>query len=327
MSTGRRRAKVGSVQIDNRVAPSLGVVAATDLARHVLRTLLAEAGYRIACCIAPQKLAETLTAATAPDAWLLDATASDDDELLVQIADSDVPFLILDEEPPLQQDDEMALWRRRLLDKVEELCGSVGRLRLREPAPVAVWVLAASTGGPEAINEFLAALAPGLPVAFVYAQHIEAPFDTVLTASLARRHGHYSAILGEGEQLLRRGQILVVPVSTQVRFLPFHRVVASRHPWQGQYQPAIDQVVAEVARLYQTRCGVIVFSGMCDDGAFGCRRVRAVGGGVWVQTPDSCVSPDMPNAALATGTVSRRGTPADLALAFADLYGDARAVG
>lgn len=326
-SLSRVRAKVGSVQTDDRVAPSLGVVAATDLARHVLRTLLAEAGYRIDCCIAPERLAAALAATTPPDAWLLDASASDHDELLIQIAESDVPFLILDEEPPLQQPDELAPWRRRLLDKVEELCGSVGRLRLREAAPVAVWVLAASTGGPAAVNEFLEALAPELPVAFVYAQHIEAPFDTVLTASLARRHRHYPALLGEGEQLLRRGQILVVPVATQLRFLPFHRVVASRHPWQGQYQPAIDQVVAEVARLYQNRCGVIVFSGMCDDGAFGCRRVRAVGGSVWVQTPDSCISPDMPNAALATGTVSRRGTPTDLALALGDMYGHTRAVG
>lgn len=315
------------MQIDGRVAPSLGVVAATDLARHVLRTLLTEAGYHIDCCIAPQRLAEAMTAAAPPDAWLLDATTSDDDGLLIQIADSDVPFLMLDDEPPLQQPDAMAMWRRRVLDKVEELCGSVQRLRLREPAPVAVWVLAASTGGPAAINEFLEALAPDLPVAFVYAQHIEAPFDAVLTTSLARRHRHYPAILGEGEQLLRRGQVLVVPVSAELRFLPFHRVVASRHPWQGQYQPAIDQVVSEVARLYQTRCGVIVFSGMCDDGAFGCRRVRAAGGSVWVQTPDSCISPDMPNAALATGMVSYRGTPAELALAFGERFGSARAVG
>ncbi|MET0377974.1 MAG: chemotaxis protein CheB [Spongiibacteraceae bacterium] len=313
--------------MNDRVAPSLGVVAATDLARHVLRTLLVEAGYRIDYCIAPQRLAAVLSAERAPDAWLLDATASDDDELLVHIAEGDAPFLILDEEPPLHAAEELAVWSRRLLDKIEELTGSIGRQRLREPAPLAVWVLAASTGGPAAVNEFLQALAPGLPVAFVYAQHIEAPFDTVLTASLARRHLHYPALLGEGEQLLRRSQILVVPVRAQLRFLPFHRVVASRHPWQGQYQPAIDQVVAEVARLYQNRCGVIVFSGLCDDGAFGCRRVRAVGGSIWVQTPDSCTSPDMPNAALATGTVSRRGTPTELAQAFGELYGNTRAVG
>jgi chemosensory pili system protein ChpB (putative protein-glutamate methylesterase) len=309
-----------------RPTPGIGVVAATELARHVLRKVLTEAGYRVDCCIGPQQLAATLAAATPPDAWLVDASTSDDDELLVAIADRDAPFLILDEEAP-QAIDDLALWQRRLLDKVEELTGSIGRQRRREPAPLAVWVLAASTGGPEAINQFLEALAPGLPVAFVYAQHIEAPFDAVLTASLARRHPHYPAILCEGEQWLRRGQILVVPVAGQLRFLPFHRVIASRHPWTGPYQPAIDQVVAEVARLYQNRCGVMVFSGLCDDGAFGCRRVRAAGGSVWVQSPESCISPDMPNAALATGTVGHRGSPAELGRAFNELYGAARAVG
>lgn len=307
--------------------PRLGVVAASDLGRHVLTKTLTGAGYSLSCCIPPSQLQATLDGAAVPEAWLLDASTSDNDDLLMLIAEGDTPFLILEEEPPLQQPAELAIWQRQLLDKVEELVGSVGRLRLREPAPAAVWILGASTGGPEAVNEFLSALAPGLPIALVYAQHIEAPFDAVLTASLARRHPHYTAILCEGEQLLRRGQLLVVPVGSQLRFLPFHRVVASRHPWEGQFQPAIDHVVAELARLYQNRCGTIIFSGLCDDGAFGCRRVRAQGGQVWVQTPASCISPDMPNAALATDTVSRQGTPTELAHALNSLYGAARATG
>jgi len=315
------------VNTETVAPPRLGVVAASELGRHVLRKLLTDAGHPIACCIPPQQLAQALHVAEPPDAWLLDDSAADNDDLLVQIAEGDAPFLILDEEPPATHDAEFPLWQRRLLDKIEELTGSVGRLRGHEPAPAAVWVLAASTGGPEAVNEFLAALAPDLPIAFVYAQHIEAPFDAVLTASLCRRHPHLLSVLCEGEQRLRCGQITVVPVSAQVRFLPFHRVVASRHPWPGQYRPAIDQVVAELARLYQNRCGVIVFSGLCDDGAFGSRRVQALGGKVWVQKPDTCISVDMPNAALATGAVSRQGTPAELAQALNALYRATRAVG
>jgi len=310
-----------------QAAPRLGVVAASDLSRYVLKKLLNEAGYVVACCLAPPQLAQALAAADAPEAWLLDASSCDDDELLLQIADGDAPFLILDEEPPQQQAAGFDTWQQHLLDKIEELTGSVGRSRNHEPAPAAVWVLAASTGGPEAVNEFLSALAPNLPIAFVYAQHIEAPFDAVLTASLCRRHSGYMSVLCEGEERLRRGQILVVPVSKQLRFLPFHRVVTSRHAWQGQFQPAIDQVVAELAKLYQNRCGVIVFSGLCDDGAFGCRRLQANGGKIWVQTPQSCISPDMPNAALATGAVTRQGTPTELALALNALYGRAQAVG
>lgn len=310
-----------------RLGVRLGVVAASDLGRYVLSKTLTAAGYALACCVPPSQLSAVLEGTAVPEAWLLDASTTDNDDLLMLIAEGDTPFLILEEEPPAEQPAELAIWQRRLLDKVEELVGSIGRRRLREPAPAAIWVLGASTGGPEAVNEFLHALAPDLPISLVYAQHIEAPFDAVLTASLARRHPHYMAILCEGEQLLRRGQLLVVPVGGQVRFLPFHRVVASRHPWKGQFQPAIDQVVAELARLYQTRCGTIIFSGLCDDGAFGCRRLRAQGGQVWVQTPSSCVSPDMPNAALATGTVSRQGTPTELAQALNRQYGATRATG
>lgn len=315
------------MNISAPAAPRLGVVAASDLSRYVLKKLLGEAGYNVDCCIAPSQLTQALAAANTPDAWLLDASSSDDDELLVQIADGDAPFLILDEELPQQQAPDFEMWQQRLLDKIEELTGSVGRQHSNEPAPAAVWILAASTGGPEAINEFLNALAPNLPIAFVYAQHMDAPFDAILTASLCRRHPGYMSVLCEGEERLRRGQILVVPVSNQLRFLPFHRVVASRHPWQGQYQPAIDQVVAELAKLYQNRCGVIVFSGLCDDGAFGCRRLHANGGKIWAQTPESCISPDMPSAAVATGAVSRQGTPTELALALNALYGRTQAVG
>jgi chemosensory pili system protein ChpB (putative protein-glutamate methylesterase) len=305
----------------------LGIAAAVELHRHTLRRVLAEAGHTIVACIPPGQLDDALATAEPPDAWLLDDSVADHDALLVRIAESDAPLLILDEAPPAPHDPGFPDWRRRLLDKAEELTGSVGRPAGRSPAPAAVWVLAASTGGPEAIGEFLAALAPDLPVAFVYAQHIEAPFDAVLTASLARRLPHLSVVLCEGEQPLRRGQVLVVPVSGQVRFLPFHRAIASRHPWEGQYQPAIDQVVAELTKLYQNRCGVIVFSGLCDDGAFGCRRAQAHGGKVWVQRPDTCVSADMPHAALATGAVTRQGTPAELALALNALYGATRACG
>jgi len=48
--------------------------------------------------------------------------------------------------------------------------------------------------------------------------------------------------------------------------------------------------------------------------------MQASGGEIWVQTPESCISPDMPNAALATGAVSMQGTPAQLAQALSSRY-------
>jgi chemosensory pili system protein ChpB (putative protein-glutamate methylesterase) len=301
--------------------PQVGIVAGTDLHRHVLKKLLLESGYG-ARCIDPQQLLQCLQEdENKPDAWLLDSSDPDVDQLVSQIVQysSATPFLVNDEYPPAQPE-ALADWRRRVLDKLEELVASVSAAPYAKiEAPVAVWVLAASTGGPEAISEFLAALQPGLPIAMVYAQHIESGFDSVLKNAL-ERHRHYPSTLCRGEQSLRKGGLLVVPADRQLRFLPFHRVIETRSPWEGRYQPAIDQVTGDLARLYPQRCGVIVFSGLCDDGALGCRVVQANGGEIWAQTPASCVSPDMPQAALATGTVTVQGTPEQLAQAMNNRY-------
>src|SRR5690606_26764252 len=221
-----------------------------------------------------------------PDAWLLDASDPHIEELLAEIVTHcDAPFLISDEQPPTQAY-AFAEWRRRMLDKLEELVASVDAEPQHDHLPPqAVWVLAASTGGPEAVGEFLAALTPGLPVAFVYAQHIDPGFDRTRLEAL-QRHRHYPPQLCRGEQYLRSSGLLLMPADQQVRFLPFHRVLETRRPWEGQYHPAIDQVIGDVARLYPQRCGVIVFSGTCDDGALGCRRVQAWGGGMRVPSPE-----------------------------------------
>lgn len=319
-NAGNPAGNQAGAQVGPPIGPQIGVVASADLSRHVLKKLLLESGYG-ARCVNRQQLHDCLLQSDGrPDAWLLDGNDTDIEELLEEIvAHSDAPFLINDEEPPTQPN-AFGEWRRRMLQKLEELVASVAREPVPHAAPPrAVWVLAASTGGPEAVNEFLAALAPGLPIALVYAQHIEAGFDRVLLGAL-ERHRHYPPHLGRGEQYLRSGSVLLVPADQQLRFLPFHRVLETRKAWEGQYQPVIDQVVGDVARLYPQRCGVIVFSGLCNDGALGCRVVQACGGEVWAQTPASCVSPDMPNAALATGTVSQQGTPTELAQALSSRY-------
>ncbi|HET8711913.1 MAG TPA: chemotaxis protein CheB [Spongiibacteraceae bacterium] len=300
--------------------PQIGIVAGSDLSRHMLKSLLLESGYG-ARCIDPRALQQCLQGdPNQPDAWLLDSSDPDIDQLVAQIVQfSDTPFLVNDECPSAQPD-AVADWRRRVLDKLEELVASAASAPYADiEAPHEIWVLAASTGGPEAVGEFLAALRPGLPIAMVYAQHIEPGFDRVLKSAL-ERHRHYPSTLCRGEQYLRKGSLLVVPADQQVRFLPFHRVLETRHAWEGRYQPAIDQVVGDIARRYPHRCGVIVFSGLCDDGALGCRVMQANDGEIWVQSPASCVSPDMPNAALATGKVSVQGSPAQLAQVMNSRY-------
>ena len=142
----------------------------------------------------------------------------------------------------------------------------------------------------------------------------------MLTASVGRKQS-YPLQLARGEQQLNTGEITVVPADRQLRFLPRGRVVETRRKWAGSFQPAIDQVVSDLARVYKHNMGVIIFSGTCNDGEVGCRVVKACGGSVWTQSPESCISPAMPDAAMSTGCVSFQGTPEQLALALAKQYG------
>lgn len=294
----------------------IGLVCGSSAA--LLRSILSEAGYRIEPSLRPSQLREWIDAEhEQPDLWLLDESDADDlDQLFALIAErSDTPFLINDVEPPLADPTALRGWRERLLDKVDEAVAAHVAPTSEHVPPSMVWILAASTGGPEAIREFLTVLPRDLSIALVYAQHIVDGFDEALAQSLQKQFGWTTRIC-RGEQRLAAGELVVIPSDRQVRFLPFHRVLEGRQPWSGRYRPAIDSVVAQLARMYQNRCGVIVFSGLCDDGALGCRMAQVSGADVWVQSPASCISPEMPLAVLATGSATFQGTPAELAEAL-----------
>jgi chemosensory pili system protein ChpB (putative protein-glutamate methylesterase) len=318
--------------------PRIGLITDSDLNRHILRRILSDAHYDIVVELNTEQLASNFNASSEAikeyrlDAWLLDMEEDLQRALGILVESCDLPLLVNDEVPPVQEIDAHEYWRRRLLEKLEEVAiaarlddselGSGTQSTTHSTrelnhgvAANNVWVLAASCGGPEAVKAFLQHLPSGLPFAMVYGQHIETNFDNLLASAVGKDHS-YSIKLVKGEQILQHGEIAVVPVDRQLKFLSRGRVVETRKPWGGAYQPSLDQVISELSRVYRERLGVIIFSGLCNDGEIGCRVAKACGAKVWVQEPESCQSPDMVNAALSTGCVSYQGTPEELAAAL-----------
>ncbi len=338
----------GVPDVDAR--PRLALVTDSDLSRRQLQSVLTAAGYDVVLSLnsaalrdyflsgpdlatpepepgpAPatqQKTVVDIAATQTLDAWLIDVDEGHIQQAMSELIDhSSLPLLVIDMIPPEHESAAYELWKRRLLEKLEVVAIRSEGDKL-PPQPESswakqVWVLVASLGGPDAVKRFLQQLPPGLPIAMVYGQHIEENFDRVLAEALGAQH-NYSAQLMQSETQLQNGIIGIVPADRQLRFLPHGRVVATRKNWDGQYQPALDQVISELARVYRHNLGVIVFSGMCNDGELGCRIAKASGATVWAQTPESCLSPAMPEAAIATGCVSRQGTAEELADALAEL--------
>lgn len=312
--------------------PRIGLVTESDLNRHVLQCVLAEKGYEVLVSLDSGKLAAYFEKNTIElDAWLVDLAGGEDQRALDYLVEhSELPLLVNDDVPLANDITAHQYWQRRLFEKLEVVAvhhsaaktdsALDGQSRANEVGKDwanTVWVLAASLGGPDAVRSFLSKLDPGLPLALVYAQHIEASFDEILAESGSQQA--YPMQLLRGEHVLCAGEVGVVPADRQLRFLANGRVVETRKAWEGNYQPVLDQVIAELARTYRENFGVIVFSGTCNDGEIGCRVAKACGGQVWVQTPDSCVSSAMPMAAISTGCVSHQGTPEELAATLSQL--------
>ncbi|MYM63661.1 chemotaxis protein CheB [Pseudomaricurvus sp. HS19] len=293
----------------------IGVLAGSALQGGRLRQLIVGAGHSVTAMLQADEggAAALLAEDGQVDAWLvsLPQELTLAKALTHSLAQLQSP-LIVDDDPGSA--DLQPQWSRRITDKLSGLSGELDTAAAG--VAEAVWVLAASTGGPEAVREFFARLPADLPVAFVYVQHINPGFETSLVEML-NRHSEYPAQLGVPGSRLRRGTTTVVTADCQLEWLGNGVAQGGPGPWPGPYQPSVNQVVANLGSRFGRRCGVMVFSGMGDDGALAARLLAQRGGHVWVQQPQTSAVDAMPQAALETGVVTECASPAELAMLLA----------
>lgn len=318
--------------------PRIGVVSDSPLQLFEIQSVLRDADYEIVLACVPEKITDRILQHTVVDAWIINLSEESDSVgavslLLDQI---EVPVLIDESAPADSTAENQAEHLLRLIEKLQQITrvratDGIGQFahnpllarataRSRENRVARnVWVLGASLGGPEAVSEFLKALPPNLPLSFVYAQHIDTNFSTLLSEVMAR-NTHLKAVLLQGGEVLSHGQLGIVPVENCLRFRPLGRVENTHDDWPGPYAPAIDQVISDIAAVYGECSGAIIFSGMGEDGARSCQTLHRRGGCVWAQEPASCICPSMPEAAIASGLVQYQASPAQLAEALARRY-------
>lgn len=183
-----------------------------------------------------------------------------------------------------------------------------------------VWLLAASAGGPEAVAQFVGAVAPAPGVGLVYAQHIDASQIKQLQRWLAAT-GRWGVEVVSADRFLLEGRLAIVDPRRRLRLDRERKLRLSSLSWPGKYRPSIDLVAESLALTYRDRAGMVVFSGLGDDGVLGSQHLREQGGEVWVQEPRSCVAGALPEAVLARGAVDYVGDVAALARRFNHRYG------
>ena len=320
-------------------AARIGLVSDSPLHLYAMQNLVRDFGYELVSACTPEKLGPDAVARALADVWMICLSEHCDGEALISMLldEVDVPVLLDEVGGHSNTDVAFARWQHRVGKKLQRttaaralapraaavsenpvLASATNKSRQREVASD-VWVLGASLGGPEAMLQFIAEIPAGLPISFVYAQHIDANCAGLLARVLERKSALRVRVLGDGS-VLSRGLLGIVPVGSELEFLPLGRVRTTGKPWSGAYAPAIDDVIKGIAGKYRRSAGVIIFSGMGDDGAAGCAAMQSQGGSVWVQSPESCVCAAMPEATIARVRVASTDTPAGLARALLRQY-------
>ncbi|WP_298186451.1 chemotaxis protein CheB [uncultured Pseudomonas sp.] len=330
--------------MSEKTAARIAVIADTSLQRHVLQQALTGSGYKVVMNSDPARLDQETLSACETDLWLVDLAQSDDSPLIDNLMENAlVPVLFGEGHAPERHSENYPRWERRLFGKLKKLVGdpsqAVGQSlealladaqrpsRLDLPAVLAdtplvageparqVWLLAASLGGPAAVKAFLDALPGGLPVGFVYAQHIDASFESTLPQAVGR-HSQWHVNLARHGDALRCGEVVVVPISHELGFDDQGQMHIAERGWPEPYSPSIDQMMLNLAQHFGALSGVIAFSGMGSDGSAAAAYVLRQGGLIWTQRGDSCACPSMPDSLREAGYSSYSGDPRELATAL-----------
>ena len=325
-----------------RAAARIGIVADNILQQHLLKAALMHFGFNVVVTTDPNKMSVNLSSATV-DAWVVDIVDEDADQLtwLDELFDGKTPVLFGMGEAPQRSSDSYPRWEKRLFSKMKELLADhslaiADEVAITElesvvadehsPLPLPslfkgielglpaehVWVLGASLGGPDAVKAFLDALPPGLPVGFIYAQHIDSRFQQALVQTLGR-HASITMVPYQEGQRINTGEVMLAPVEQEFLFDIEGRTVSKNSAWPGPYGPSVDQVILNVAQHFGKRARHIVFSGMGNDGAEAVVKISQSSAVIWAQNSESCANSSMPDSAVATGHVSYVGTPRQLA--------------
>ncbi|WP_315854541.1 chemotaxis-specific protein-glutamate methyltransferase CheB [Alienimonas chondri] len=215
--------------------------------------------------------------------------------------------------------------RRTLVDTLRTMADvKVVRIRpapLRPAAPPKVDVdhripgviaIAASTGGPVALDQLLSALPDDFPAPILLVQHISTGFldgfvawlnDTIALKAVTAEHG----------QRIRPGVVYVGPEGRHLCLGSKGRLTLTDDPPLGGFRPAASALFESTGRVYGAEGVACIMSGMGCDGVDGLRAVRQAGGLVLAQSKETCVVYGMPRAAAEAGLVDHSESPQRMA--------------
>ncbi|MBN2233033.1 MAG: chemotaxis response regulator protein-glutamate methylesterase [Deltaproteobacteria bacterium] len=166
--------------------------------------------------------------------------------------------------------------------------------------------IGASTGGTEALREFLQALPQDSP-GMVVVQHMPENF----TRAFAERLNSICAVevkeAADGDTVLR-GRVLIAPGNRHTvlkRSGARYFVEVREGPLVCRHRPSVDVLFRSTARYAGANAIGVIMTGMGDDGANGMLEMKEAGSFTIAQDEETCVVFGMPQEAIKRGAVDK----------------------
>ena len=212
-------------------------------------------------------------------------------------------------------DESRRVLREELLPAIKQLCpppdapptvtvpAAAPPDRARSVGPVSAVVIAASTGGPNALMDVFNSLPADLPVPILVVQHMPPMFTRMLAERLTAssrvpvEEATHGAVVTAGRALVAPGDFHL----TVGRDLTTVRVFLNQDAPENSCRPSADPLFRSAARVYGGGTLAVVLTGMGADGMQGSEAIRAVGGHVVVQDEATSVVWGMPGAVARAG--------------------------
>jgi two-component system chemotaxis response regulator CheB len=163
-------------------------------------------------------------------------------------------------------------------------------------------IIAASTGGPKAINSIFDKLSPDFPAPIVVVQHMPASFTKAFAKRLDE-HSPLSVMEGRDGISLKKSKAYIAPGDFHLEFSEDRRIKLSKKPPLHGVRPSADITMNSASENYDGNIIGVILSGMGKDGSIGIRNIHKRGGFVIAQDKDTSVVYGMPRAAVLSGCV------------------------
>lgn len=169
--------------------------------------------------------------------------------------------------------------------------------------PAHIVAIGVSTGGPNALACVMKSIPLGLPVPIVIAQQMPPVFTKLLADRLKQQSGHDVQEACDGGELVP-GMVCVAPGDHHLLVQKNgarHTMGLIQDPSEKAFRSAVDPMFCSVADCYGSRALGIVLTGMGSDGTEGAKRIKALGGAVYVQDESTSLVWGMPRKVFEAG--------------------------